>query len=1799
MDKDNTATHNSPRTWFLTSSLSPLSIRLIRLLLTHGDYVVACLPPQEIADDGRSAEFKELINECRSSRKDREGWKDRIRPIRCDGRVMGQCGAAVAEAVQTFGRIDIMLCCNFEAVIGTVEELSTSPATQNLARDQFETIFFAQVNFIKAALPQLRAQHTGHIMILTSIGGHIGTPGMGLYTAATWALEGFCDSLAYEIAPFNIKITIVQPNKEIQSLTNRIIFAPLLPCYDSEVNPAPSVRDMLSNVLNTHPDTAIEQSEDEIQYRYPKLPAPSLDKLVMETVHALTAIGGHENPPARHIVGFEGSIAVKEKLKTVTEELEDFVEASLAVDIFDSELQAEARQAKADSEIWGNATDARMSADSLLPIAPAKVKALVVPLGPIKRDRFDAFVDRLNGEHIVHLRDVSADGRPNRNMFSPLAFPDGAIFYELMTHTAPPSHLALSPFDLYREPLALIAIADGAEIEKVVFGKRHSGARTVVEANMRGLDQELEELRDAYPKMLVHQVLLFDYLPPKDGQIRIPEGIVTIPPAQHHKRTTMKTVMCDISSLILAEMTTLARSFEGMSYVDSPGQSSTIRQLNGTPLPGDDQGMLSRRNSQYSLPTNSRSSSASGGADRSHVRMSMPPVPSGRSPFGSSSSTPARPSTPVNTRSALSNPPTTFEDMQTGRNTSEPTSPEQTFPSRPDTAEGFRTSSQDRVSVQGFGPGGLNERWRNKGKSRVQIIIGSLYLQAGRWPEAIKELVDGATVAKSINDHLWHGKALELILVSLLLLSWAEMEFTVPTILLPQQEKGSTATATAMQEAENKNPSQPKWLRHLQVILPELLERILALYSRISAEHLPPLPLAEATIRFCRMMTALHVSDGQLGKNALEMMVFGTVPETPLTTIPRFTITPTRSQIASTLFKAFPASSSELLTTTDRVSILGGIASVLGVLGFQRKKAMVVRELVSVLINGLVEARTRGAAEMGIHPAAGLVALNGVNGHGSGTGALELAEGDREHGIDAFLGLLLKTYGVVSYDMSPPGSSEEALAALADCADDASLERIRRQSAARFFGMKAVKLNILRACINFSEALPDFAGVLRFSSDLLRTAGSGIAPGPRRENAYPDISRDEQVRLVTNITKTTDLTNRLGVDNLAAEYWDEFLVRGVKLEPLAATRTPIPHAKSILPDAVKSRTSQDVNPFIYNPFLKQPDKAALDRILVTGEMATFRITLQNPYEIEVEIVSVRLDTEGAEFESTVESTVLGPYRTQILKVTGTPKSAGPMKVTGAILQIRGCRERRFPIFPQPWSPESEIKIKAIGLHSLDSHVALPSPVVNELKPEHLDLNVIAQQPISSVMILEGERQAFSVTLQNLSTTTPVDFLLFSFKDSTQDPLQTALNSRDATAAELYEYELILAKKQALRLRKRDDDKRYIAPGKTATFDFEILGKPGLTNGLIQIDYAYLGVPHDEVEEKFYTRQVSLELTITVNASIEVSRIDVLPLHGSLPRPLWMRTGNTEEDMTELTADKYCLLLIDLRNAWPSHMLIKLEGEDGGKIEENILPGNTSRVILPLKRIYLEEPHAFIPALNPSRQRQFVVSTKISPDVERANREAFWYREKILDYLKGSWTATSGANRTGALELRSMRLTSRMVEAIKVDEMSIELSVESLEDEKGSSKQTNGYNTIFVDEFVQLKVAITNRTAHPIHPTVRLMPSLCHRPLNVALDFTRKFAWNGTLQRSLPVLAGGATTELILGVTALCRGEFEVTASVEETSLWSPPADDDKQKEKGGRPRSDTQTLMDAVLGKKERRIWHSRRPLGLMVRDRP
>ncbi|KAF2810731.1 short chain dehydrogenase/reductase family protein-like protein [Mytilinidion resinicola] len=349
--------HNAPRVWFITTGTSPIAIALARQVLEHGDYVVAGVLPIEFEKhEGRSEEFRAFLEDVKRT----ERWRERLRVVGLDGRSVGQCQAAIAEAIEAFGRVDVLLGCTSEAVVGTVEELAQSSRTISLVQEQFETNFFANVNVIKAVLPNMRQVRNGHVIMLTGITAHLGTPGLGMYCSSQWAIEGYCDSLAYEIAPFNIKMSIVQPNMEVNVLTNRITSVPPLPQYSPDVNPAPLAREILSGILDkidlsNHPYPEMSPGQEkspsstdmdvhmpytgdllsspQITSLYPPLSQAFKSALVAETVHALTAIGGHDNPPARHIVGSEGVTSVKEKLKTVSEELEDFIEVSGAVDI--------------------------------------------------------------------------------------------------------------------------------------------------------------------------------------------------------------------------------------------------------------------------------------------------------------------------------------------------------------------------------------------------------------------------------------------------------------------------------------------------------------------------------------------------------------------------------------------------------------------------------------------------------------------------------------------------------------------------------------------------------------------------------------------------------------------------------------------------------------------------------------------------------------------------------------------------------------------------------------------------------------------------------------------------------------------------------------------------------------------------------------------------------------------------------------------------------------------------------------------------------------------------------------------------------------------------------------------------------------------------------------------------------------------------------------------------------------------------------------------------------------------------
>ncbi len=176
------------RTWLITGSSRGLGRTLAETVLGAGHNVVATAR--------RTASLNDLA--------DAHGERVRIVPL--DVTDPDAARQAVRAAVDAFGRLDVVVNNAGYADMGAIEDM-----TEQSFRDQIDANLFGVVNVTRAALPVLRAQGGGHIIQISSVGGRVGVPGLGAYQAAKWAVGGFSEVLAQEVAPHGIKVTVAEP----------------------------------------------------------------------------------------------------------------------------------------------------------------------------------------------------------------------------------------------------------------------------------------------------------------------------------------------------------------------------------------------------------------------------------------------------------------------------------------------------------------------------------------------------------------------------------------------------------------------------------------------------------------------------------------------------------------------------------------------------------------------------------------------------------------------------------------------------------------------------------------------------------------------------------------------------------------------------------------------------------------------------------------------------------------------------------------------------------------------------------------------------------------------------------------------------------------------------------------------------------------------------------------------------------------------------------------------------------------------------------------------------------------------------------------------------------------------------------------------------------------------------------------------------------------------------------------------------------------------------------------------------
>jgi NAD(P)-dependent dehydrogenase (short-subunit alcohol dehydrogenase family) len=176
------------RTWFITGASKGFGREWSEAALERGDRVAATARRPETLDG--------LV----------ETYGDAVLPIQLDVTDRDADLAAVRQAAEHFGGLDIVVNNAGYGHFGMVEELSEEDV-----RSQLETNFFGALWVTQAALPIMREQGSGHVIQVSSIGGISAFPTVGAYHASKWALEGLSQALAQEVAGFGIHVTLVEP----------------------------------------------------------------------------------------------------------------------------------------------------------------------------------------------------------------------------------------------------------------------------------------------------------------------------------------------------------------------------------------------------------------------------------------------------------------------------------------------------------------------------------------------------------------------------------------------------------------------------------------------------------------------------------------------------------------------------------------------------------------------------------------------------------------------------------------------------------------------------------------------------------------------------------------------------------------------------------------------------------------------------------------------------------------------------------------------------------------------------------------------------------------------------------------------------------------------------------------------------------------------------------------------------------------------------------------------------------------------------------------------------------------------------------------------------------------------------------------------------------------------------------------------------------------------------------------------------------------------------------------------------
>jgi len=272
------------RTWFITGAGRGFGALIVEEALSRGDNVVAT-----------TRDPSELIR--------RYAGEARLLALPLDVTDERQAHEAAAEAVQRFGRIDVLVNNAGYGLLSAVEEASAEEIV-----NQYRTNVFGVLAVTRAVLPHMRRQRSGHVMNISSIGGYSAYQGWGVYGSTKFAIEGITEAMALELKPLGIHATVVEPG------FFRTDFLDERSLHRS------------ANVIDDYDETvgAMRRLATDVNHAQPGNPAM--------LAKALMALADARHPPVRLPLGSDTVARIEAKNRFVAEELAQWRELAVSTD---------------------------------------------------------------------------------------------------------------------------------------------------------------------------------------------------------------------------------------------------------------------------------------------------------------------------------------------------------------------------------------------------------------------------------------------------------------------------------------------------------------------------------------------------------------------------------------------------------------------------------------------------------------------------------------------------------------------------------------------------------------------------------------------------------------------------------------------------------------------------------------------------------------------------------------------------------------------------------------------------------------------------------------------------------------------------------------------------------------------------------------------------------------------------------------------------------------------------------------------------------------------------------------------------------------------------------------------------------------------------------------------------------------------------------------------------------------------------------------------------------------------------